>query len=255
MHLPRAVTISTVIATAVARPHAALSHEQLFPLDGSREQRHIYDRDHGDGRKQAPLHATGTSTSDAATPSHEDTSGAELILRHAAAAESFARPAIHLRPRSLAGATTAAAVVPWETAPRERRGPSHRLQMRQHSLIFNPRTLDGWYLARLGVVLASAVSGAVIGAALFTMAETATLSLLWGVFVPVFVGVTAGLLLVWLGDWAIDRLEELPADTLGMVRATAASAGLKVKFVSEAEKDDMIARAKAAGQTKQVMLG
>jgi hypothetical protein len=127
--------------------------------------------------------------------------------------------------------------------------------MRQHSLIFNPRTLDGWYLARLGVVLASAVSGAVIGAALFTMAETATLSLLWGVFVPVFVGVTAGLLLVWLGDWAIDRLEELPADTLGMVRATAASAGLKVKFVSEAEKDDMIARAKAAGQTKQVMLG
>jgi hypothetical protein len=259
MHLPRTVTSSTALATAIARPHEVLSHEQLFPLDDHREQRHIYDRDRGTGPKQAPLRdAKATTTSDAATAAHADSFGAMPVGSCAIAAESSGRATIHLQPRSLAGApattATVAAVPSLMPSPRGQRRRSHQLQKRQYSDIFFPRRWDGWLLARVVVFLAGLVGGSAIGAVAMTAVELANLSLLVTTILPIVVGVASGLLLIWLGNWAIDRLHERHADALDKVRAMAAGAGLKVKFLTAAQKDGLIARAKAVGQTKQVTL-
>jgi hypothetical protein len=270
MRLARAITVATVLATAIARPHAALSHEQLFPLEAaSTEWQDPEGRDDsGENRWQRMLRRPLSSQPSAS---------------HAAAGADYsgndhpfcgdAENGQQLAPRVLANLNS----VVHELAMSGRKSPAisstssgravarlndQRLAARR-SLEKHDETerwpVDprGWNPAiphRIGLLAVGILASIGIYESIIWAAQLLGLSLFWTQTAPLFIGIGAGVLLLWVGNWALCQLERSQSEALGRVRRLAATAGLKVRFVSATAKDALIARANATAGARQVNL-
>jgi hypothetical protein len=286
MHLRRAITLSTLLATAFAQPYAAFSHKQLFPLDGERR-----------GNRQLPVKeakpdrrdTSSSPTSSVATSGKHANSGhpvAEAVDHH----DSYDQ--LPLRQRAFASGAAASSVaerggdsgnsrisggsaltLPGAAVPATVTTVARRLHQpgirRHHALQkrawWNPfdweRELQE-LMAKLAWGVVGLAAGVGIYRAVSDVALGAGVSALWSSALGIFLAFVGAVLIISLSSWVIDRarrpVDRSRSDTTNRLeeatRRVAAAAGHKVRFVSTSTRDALMARART-GRRWQIVLG